>query len=489
MPIENRQWLHTLFSSLSEYEAKFFKERLKGNSAIHHRESKMLQFVTQLEKQAEIPKSERNRKMTTATEDQILNFLLDDINLKKRKGISFRNISLNKKLLKARTLFTQGCIQRSLEHLNALLRSKHLEQDLLLQEQVYSFKLSVLATTGNQEEFLKTLALKSEIEYKRSLETKAIRIYHQSKLRSFQNFDGNQKVLIKHSLNQISQIKSKHCSDTIEFIFYMINANCLEIEDSPSEAINEINKASKYTEAALTNNLIHSQLELASHKARLYFNDGNTVDASFSASICEENSPTTTYVYLQGLKIQFLINHLKNKHSANNWIENTNLSKKIINSQTNNNDIVSWYYLKMCHYHQEDYNLNKCINTIAHINSSYKFSIDLNIYLRLHKITALISLQQLDQADKEIESLRKFIQRNKAENILKKHKKLSLYSFLRLYKATGYQEPPPLHIQQAEQVTLNASYDHQGYLDIYCFKNWAKNLQPGQYTQTQSSLG
>lgn len=484
MPIANLQWLKTLLSSLNPNELDFFKKRLKLNADRQNRSSKMLQFITQVENDQEIKKTEKNRKMISATEDRLLNHLLDDNCLKKRDNDLLRNIHLSKKFLKAQTLFSEGCTARCIEHLNALLRLPETNLHLFLKEQICSFKLAVLATTGKQEEYLQTLEMKNETEYKRSVEVKAIRIYNQVKLRSNQIRNENTVPLLNSAIDQIKSLKSKHNSDLILFIQYAIESVLLENENKLSQAILKLNQAEKHTKSALINNLIQSSLELKSEKARLFLNQGNYIDSSFYASICNENSPNTTITYYRAKKILFINNFLKENHTSNSWIEGASFKKDL---RFKNSDIISWYYLKVCHLRSSN-QLDKCLKTIDFITDSFKINSDLNIYLRLHKITLYISLEELDRADKEIESFRKYIQRNKLKKLLNNFGKINLYQFLKEAKASGYQTQANLSLETPKPVNIPISFNYTGYLDLYNFKLWIGEQQHKQISAISSAV-
>lgn len=434
MPLKNWLRLQQLSASLTPQEKNYFKAILQVSGGPGP--SKILSLFYSFEGPmgtAAPQLSDKDRKLLHLLEDRIVDNLLMDVNLlRNRKGqLKNEGLVVHKSFLKSKILKERGIIRRASQIAGACAEKAIALEDYGL---ALRFQLSMVSLHRFEKDFHSLLARIDFYEYCNNLKNKAVRLYKELQLKKFLGLTENLDLFVRQNLEVLVHLEKKHKCNTLRYIRLYFQKEQLEMQGIPQQALHVLTHLYKMCSLSIDCQLVHNLHELVYEQARLSFEMGNVSIARYFLAKSIEQLPDECASCQNSRFLLFLIDYTEGR------FEGCQSQVKEIHQGPYFRELmptahkVKWHFYHSCLlFSMGQY--ERCLQKVDETYLLGKPSGPMNLKLRFLKLMCLVSLEKLDRADRETESLRKFISRNRLKPVLTD---LGLEAFLEMLLKLKY---------------------------------------------------
>ncbi len=427
-----------LIENLDDSQIEELRENLNRKCFKKNTQSKLLPFFLRvIDQETGITKAtDRERKLGELLEDRILDQLISSPPQEAdRIHCSF---NLERRLLKARVLLQKDVYQRSEKHLCTLIRNAKKDEDYEIAIRAERTLISITALHKEDRKYATYLKEIDELEYCNSHKNQAIRLFQELRIRKQRLLTENLSIYLENCCNRLEGLSEKTQSKTIRFIQLYFLKDKLEMAGDPGASIGLIEELQELCPYALSNYLLSSSFELFFDLARLQFSMGQSWMAEFFLKSCLRHLEPRAYVYQQSLELLLFLYHHQDRRNQRDRILEEDAPHLIYADHLSPEDRSKWLFYRAC-IALEKGRAHQCLKDIDRIYNLEKPKDDLNLNLRILRITALIESSLFDHADLEIEACRKFIARKKLTEMLAQLDLNEVLTKLKQLKQNGYQ--------------------------------------------------
>ncbi len=404
-----------LVSSLSPQEKNVVVNVVNATRNPNSKKSKLLEAFESLNELNPGVKPE-NRKLLELLENRVLDCLLMDVNLL-RQG-KYTNdeqlvLTLQKEGIKSRILYNKGVVKRAYEVAETCIaKAKKTESfDIILN--LLHQQISMICFHQNERAFLTKLEEIDLYESQRSIKLKAIRLYRELKMKKFHGITENLDLFLKIGLDHLENYHSKASLASIDFIILFFEREIYELEGEIIDALSTTVELYSLCRETPECPLVYSLYELAYDQARYVYQLGRVDEAKFLLEKCITQLPMENHACQKSFELLFTINVKAGKFERAGQLLSQLKGTSYFESLMPIKDKATWA-------HKEAYlcftlhNHKKCLRVLS-INNFKPLSNIERLEVRLLRIMALIEMDYLDIADKQIEATRKFMERKKID--------------------------------------------------------------------------
>lgn len=428
----------SLVSTLIPSEKNILLNVIEATRNPHSKKSKLSELFKELDQNSSHGKK-ANRKLLELLEDRILDSLIMDVNLLRQgkyTNTESTSVILQKESIKSRLLYSRGIVKRAYQIAETCInRAKETESfDIILG--LLHQQLSMICIHQNQQDFFHKMMEIDHFESCRSLKMKAIRLYRELKIKKYHGVTENLDFFVESSLKQLYQFQSKVSFEAIDFITLYFEMEKYEMSGDIFSSQQTIVKLYEKCNPNSESPLIFNIYELVYEQARLHLELGQIDECCFLLEKCISHLPIENFSCQRSLELLFLLKFIKKDlHIASeilSQLKESEYFEKLIPPR----DKARWTYYEACLF----FSLNdpkRCLRVLSTTSLTGIDALD-NIRVRYLRTMAFIELEHLDQADRQIESTRKFIERNNLVLPLEETGLIHFFECLTALKYCGY---------------------------------------------------
>lgn len=443
MPPKQLTRLKTLLRGLSERDKSSFRLVTEAYNRQWKKKSKILKLFDVLDSNESgnpIKLKDSERKLLELLEDKLLDHLLTDTSLAavQKSSRDGSLLLIHKKFLKAKVLHQKGVMERACNFIKSCSDQAYKLEEYELSLQCLRMQLSFIALHQCHDEFYELLAYIDELEHLNFHKNQSIRMYKELRLKKHLSLNDNLDLYIEHCSVKLSKICQQATSKTILYVKMYFEKELMELKGDLGTALHVLTQLYRVYDELRGNPLILNHYEILSEQGRLSFEMGNHEAARFFLTKSLNQLPVESDAYQQALEALIVLEIIEGKYS-----EVSKLLESFVSSTYFKNGLPyhlkhKWWYFLTCSLFSSG-KFRECQQVIDRLYVLKKPANDFNLHLRTLKILCCIEREKLDMADRELESLRKFIARNELQALSDELGLSSVVYLLNKLKQQGYQ--------------------------------------------------
>lgn len=343
---------------------------------------------------------------------------------------------LLKETIKSRLLYSRGIVKRAYQVAENCLQQAKQVQNFDIVISILQQQASMICIHQDETSYFEKVAEIDYYESCRNISTKAERLYRELSMKKYHSILENLDLFIDVSLKQLYAFQVKVRLISLDFIVLSFEKEKHELEGNIFDSLQTTIKLYEKCLASGACSLVFNVYELVYEQARLSYELGRAEETIFLLDRCIKKLPMENVACQKSFELLFLIQFLDKKTAAAKGtlqkLKESDFYGKLMPAPLKSR----WVYYEACLFFSLS-EPKKCIRVLATADISGLDDLD-KIRLRFLKIMAFVELEYLDMADKQIESTRKFIERNGLADIMQESGLHLFFECLTALKYCGY---------------------------------------------------
>lgn len=429
----------SLILTLSEEEKTYFTTFVdsSNNKVRYHNKIVSLFHEIQSEESRPFEALKSERKNLEILESKVLDSLLADNNLTrsgKYQGNPNKELVLHKEALKIMVLHKRQNTKRAFDLAQNLINQSLQLEKYDIATSLIRQQLSFTSYFNDYDLYKEKIAQLDQLEHLQTVINKAVHYFHQIKIRKHLNLKENYDVFIEQAYKTVIGFSQKHESKTLSFIITFIKKEKLECEHQLQSALQEASDLYTLFHQLPSNSLVECIYEIVLENAILCLELNRKHEALFLLERIVNSAAPQSFTHQKSRLLIILHQYLERDYpaAAKLLILYEDFEVNIPSEQKN-----QWLYLVAC-IHFKTKNFSKAIRTLSLKSIGHNEEPRQKLKYRFLLIASLIDNFQFDQADSQMEALRKFIERNKLKETDEMLHFTPLYQILHQAKTHGY---------------------------------------------------